>query len=225
MANSDKRQARETLGPDDVYADLDVLDELDDEIERVRARDEHRLCRLARKAGFFQVRFGNDEVLAMFKEAFRPGTRRRSTLARLEKRRETHYAGRQARDARRKALLGGFLVAQCRNNPEVHASLSPDIRKWLASHRSKSVSKGNVKAVEGFLGAPGHRGLAAPRGSSERARRERTHRLILLGAWVLARHEKSEELRELLTSELAGFLEQGRRAKRNRALLADVLGE
>ena len=48
------------------------------------------------------------------------------------------------------------------------------------------------------------------RDTSERAaqaRRERTHRLILLDALVLARCEKLEELRDLVASELAGFLE------------------
>ena len=31
--------------------------------------------------------------------------------------------------ARRKALLGGFVVAQCRHKPEVHAAMVPDIRE------------------------------------------------------------------------------------------------
>ena len=123
MASSAKGKNRGTLGPDDVYADLKVLDELDDEIERVRTREERRLIRLARKAGYFQFRFRNDEILAMFKEAFLSEPRRRSTLDRLEARREAHYAGHRARDARRKALLGGFLVAQCRHKPGVHARL------------------------------------------------------------------------------------------------------
>ncbi|MDE0697210.1 MAG: hypothetical protein OXH76_15425 [Boseongicola sp.] len=228
MASSLKGKNRKTLGPDDVHADLKVLDELDDEIERVRTRDECRLIRLARKAGYFQVRFRNDEVLAMFKEGAVSEPRRRSTLDRLEARREAHYAGRRARDARRKALLGGFLVAQCRHKPDVHAKLSEDIRKWLASHRSKSVGARNVEALEGFLSDPGHNGLMAPYGSSERAegaRRERTHRLILLGAWVLARREKLKELRDLVAAELARFLEQGQRVDRHKALLKDVLGK
>lgn len=136
--------------------------------------------------------------------------------------REAHYAGRRARDARRKALLGGFLVAQRRHKPDVHARLSPDIRKWLTSHRSKSVGEGNVKAVAGFRRDPEHRGLKAMRGGSERAeqaRRKRTHRLILLGTWVLVRREKLEELRGLMTSELPGLLEQGKMVECDKALL------
>ena len=223
MATNVKRQARETLGPDDAHPDLKILDELDDEIERVRTREECRLIRLARKAGYFQVRFRNDEIQAMFKEVSLSEPRRRSTLDRLETRREAHYAGRRARDARRKALLGGFLVAQCRHKPDVHATLSPDIRKWLASHRSKSVGARNVEALEKFFADPGYSGLTSPNDSSEKTRRERTHRLILLGAWVLARREGVKELRDLVAAELARFLEQGKRVERNKALLTDVL--
>lgn len=56
------------------------------------------------------------------------------------------------------------------------------------------------------------------------ARRERTHRLILLGAWVLARRKTLSELRDLVAAELARFLEQGQRVDRHEALLKDVLG-
>ena len=150
---------------------------------------------------------------------------RPSTLARLESRRDAHYAGRRARDARRKALLGGFMVAQCRHKPEVHARMVPEIRSWLGSHRSPTVGARNIEALEGFFGDPAHQGLTAPPTSSNKARRERTHRLILLGAWVLARRESVKELGDLVATELARFLEQGQRADRHKALLKDVLGK
>ena len=38
--------------------------------------------------------------------------------------------------------------------------------------------------------------------TAEQARRERAHRLNLLGTWVLARREKLEELRDLIASEI-----------------------
>ena len=58
-----------------------------------------------------------------------------------------------------------------------------------------------------------------------RARKERTHRLILLGAWVLARRERLKRLRDLVAEELARFLDQGRRAALDKALLKEVLGQ
>ncbi len=68
-------------------------------------------------------------------------------------------------------------------------------------------------------------GPDGPPASSRKARRERTHRLILLGAWVLARREVLEELRDLVMTELARFIEQGQRVDRHKALLKDLLGK
>lgn len=218
-------EERETLDPADVLGDLDDLDALDAEIARVREREVRRLVRMAAKAGYFHVRIRNEEFGRIFREAFMAEPRRPSTLARLESRRDAHYAGRRARDARRKALLGGFVVAQCRHKPEVHARMVPEIRTWLGSHRSPNVGARNIEALEGFFGDPAHKGLVATPTSSKKVRRERTHRLILLGAWVLARRESVKELGDLVAAELARFLEQGQRADRHKALLKDVLGK
>jgi len=211
-------------GVGDIPGDFDGLDALDDEIARVRAREERRLVERARRAGYFRVRIRNDEFDAIFRDAFMSEPRPRSTLDRLEARRRARHAGERARDVRRKALLGGFVVAQCRYRPGVHARLAPDIGEWLETHRSGSVAERNVAALEGFLADPGHRGTAVPAGDTARARRARTHRLILLGAWVLARRGSVGELSDLVAAELGRFLDQGRRAYRDRALLADVLG-
>lgn len=214
-----------TLDPADVLGDLETLDALDEEIARVRGREERRLIRLARKAGFFHVRMKNEEIAALFREPLLAEVRRPSTLARLEERRDKHYAGRRVRDARRKALLGGFVVAQCRHKPEVHAAMVPDIRGWLLSHRSENVGAKNVEALSGFLADAAHKGLSAPPASTKKARRERAHRMILLGAWVLARRKNLKELGDLVAAELARFLDQGQRADRHKALLKDVLGK
>ena len=137
MATEAMTKEREALDPADVLGDMESLDALDAEIARVREREERRLIRLARKAGFFHVRMKNEEIDALLREPLLAEARRPSTLARLEERRDSHYAGRRARDARRKALLGGFVVAQCRHKPAVHTAMVPDIREWLLSHRSE----------------------------------------------------------------------------------------
>ncbi len=214
----------EAIDPANALGDLESLDALDDEIARVRKREERRLIRLARKAGLFHVRMLNHELDDLFREPLLAEARRPSALARLETRRDAHYAGRRAKDARRKALLGGFVVAQCRHKPHFHAAMVPDIREWLLSHRSEKVGARNVEALSGFLADPAHKELSAPPTNSKKARRDRTHRLILLGAWVLARRKHLTELGELVAAELAGFLEQGQRVDRHKALLKDVLG-
>ncbi len=225
MATEDTAKERGAIDPANVLGDMESHDVLDAEIARVREREERRLLRLARKAGFFHVRMKNEEIEALFREPLLAEVRRPSTLARLEGRRDAHYAGRRARDHRRKALLGGFVVAQCRHKPDVHAAMVPDIRKWLLSHCSEKIGTRNVEALSGFFADPAHKGLSAPPANSKKARRERTQRLILLGAWVLARRKSLNELRDLVAAELVRFLEKGRRVDRHKALLKDVLGK
>ena len=225
MATSVLAKEREVLSPDDVLGDLETLDALDAEIERVQRREERRLISLARKAGLFQVRIKNGELVEIFTQAVTAKRLRPSKLARLETKRDTQYAGRQARDARRKALLGGFVVAHCLHKPELHAQLVPDIRTWLGTHRVKSIGARNIESLEGFFADPAHKSLATAPASSEKARRERTHRLVLLGAWVLARRKSLKELRDLVAAELARFLEQSQRVDRHKALLKDVFGK
>ena len=225
MATDAMAREREAIDPANVLGDMEILDALDAEIARVREREERRLIRLAWKAGFFHVRMTNEEIDALFREPLLAEVWRPSTLARLEGRRDAHYAGHRARDARRKALLGGFVVAQCRRKPDVHAAMVPDIRTWLLSHRSEKVGARNVEALSGFFADPAHKSLSAPPANSKEARRERTQRLILLGAWVLARRKTLDELRDLVAAELARFLEQGRRVDRHKELLKDLLGK
>ena len=216
-------EERETLDPAGVLDDRSV-EELDVEITRVREREERLALSRLHKAGYFGVRFTNGEFAELFPQAFLDQPRRPSTLSRLERRRDARYAGRRARDARRKALLGGFVVAQCRHKPEVHAAMAPDIREWMLTHRSAEVGEKNVAALAGFLADPADKGLSAPPRDSKKARKKRTHRLILLGAWVLARRESVTELEDLVAAELARFIEQGQRVGLHKALLKDMLG-
>ncbi len=126
MATDALPSEREVVDPANVLGDMETLNALDVEIAREREREEARLIRLARKAGFFHVRMENEEIDALFRKPLLAEVRRPSTLARLEGRRDAHYAGHRARDARRrKALLDGFVVAQCRHKPDVHASDGP----------------------------------------------------------------------------------------------------
>ena len=129
--------------------------------------------------------------------------------------------------ASRKALLGSFLVAQCRHKPDLHAALVPDVRDWIGTHPHESVAARNLDALATFFADPGHEHLAADPASteSEQARKLRTNRLILLGAWVLAHRDSHGKLPALVAEELAGFLAQGRQVRENRALLKDVLGK
>ncbi|MDE0208173.1 MAG: hypothetical protein OXP66_19330 [Candidatus Tectomicrobia bacterium] len=187
-------EERESLDPAGVLNDQESLQALDAEIARVREREERLALSRLDRAGYFGFRVTNGEFAETFPKAFLTETRRPSTLARLEGRRIAHYAGQRARDARRKALLGGFVVAQCRHKPEVHAAMVPDIRKWLMTHRNAAVGAKNVETLSGFFADAADKGLSGAPTNSKKARKERTHRLILLGAWVLARRGKLKGL-------------------------------
>ncbi|MDE0698594.1 MAG: hypothetical protein OXH76_22470 [Boseongicola sp.] len=219
------QEERERLDPAGVLDDQESLRALDAEIARVREREERLALSRLYRAGYFGFRVTNGEFAERFAKAFLTEARRPSTLARLEGRRVAHYAGQRARDARRKALLGGFLVAQCRHKPEVHAAMVPDIKEWMMTHRNTAVGAKNVETLSGFFADAADKGLSGPPTNSKKARKERTHRLILLGAWVLARRERLKRLRDLVAEELARFLDQGRRAALDKALLKEVLGQ
>ena len=51
-------------------------------------------------------------------------------------------------------LFRGFVLAQCRHKPEVHAAKDPEIREWLLSHHSEKVGTKNIEALSANSGIP-----------------------------------------------------------------------
>ncbi len=204
---------------------------LEAEVDRLRERDERRLIAAARKAGWFRVRQSAVRTEAMFRRAIEGDAPPPSTLLKLEGRLQAarSRAGKDARanDARRKALLGGFLVAQFRHRPDVLDALRPDIDAHIAGHPSAETATRNRDFMAGFLDLLRDGGKGSPDADTgitrEQVRRNRTRRLILLGAWCLDRRSALPRLDALVRDELGGFLDADRHAERKRALLADVL--
>ena len=210
------------------------LAEIETGIARVRAREEKRLIQAAEKAGFFRHRFSTGQTLTMFQAAIAALVPRKpSTLAKLEtdaaRLRQRMSKAARADDARRKALLGSFLVAQCRHKPELHATIAADLRAFLKDHADKTIADRNTRLLEGFLADPASGGVSTGdagtqgRDAAEGEHRDRAHRLILLGAWVLEQRNSRADLALLITEELGRFLDQEKHAARHKALLADVL--
>ena len=201
------------------------------EIDRLRERDERRLVAAARKAGWFRFRQPAARTEAMFRRAIESDAPPPSTLLKLEGRLQAarSRAGKDTRatDARRKALLGGFLVAQFRHKPDILDTLRPDIDAHIAGHPSAETAARNRGFMAGFLDLLRDGGKGSPDADTgitqEQARRNRTRRLILLGAWCLDRRGALPRLDALVREELGGFLDADRHAERRRALLADVL--
>ena len=153
---------------------------------------------------------------------------KRSTLAKMKDRKAQSAEKKRKDDARRKVLLGGFIVAQCRHKREFHAAIAADIRAFLKGHTSKSVAARNIQLLEGFLANPAAHG-AGPGQNDEnspamqRHHRERVHRLIILGAWVIERHKTRADLAQLIADELEPFLDQGKDAEHHKLLIRDML--
>ena len=214
--------------PDDRMAVLEAR------LARVRQRAETQLLRAAGQAGLFKFRFTIPALRQFLQTAMAQAPLPVSVLHKRQheidqiKSRRTKNA--RANDARRKAVLGAFMVAQFRHKPALHAELAPDLRAHLASHPRPEMAEANIAFMARVTGDPasaerpdeddtGPTGLA-----SEQARRNQARRMILAGAWVLDRRTELPAIETLLGTELANFLRQDRTPARNIALLQEVLG-
>ena len=205
------------------------------EITRVRAREEQRLIRAADKAGYFRFKLTNAQLDDMFKATIKRLRPNLSSLAREQNRKAKFATQQRKNDGRRKALLGSFLVAQCRHKPDLHAKITEDIRAFLSNHPTKTVADRNLDLLAGFLADPETQDLTPepeqeqeqdqtkPSLPGSEYRVARAHRLILLGTWVLDRRTERDDLAQLICEELARFLEQGAHPERHKELLGDVL--
>ena len=204
------------------------LAEIEAEMTRVRAREERKLITAADKAGYFGVRLSKDQLSDMFRDTIETLKPKPSTLAALENRKARVAGNKRKDDGRRKALLGSFLVAQCRHKPEFHAAIVADLRAFLKDHPSETVADRNLRLLEGFLADPAVHGtgpdtIDGNQTATQSQHRDRAHRLILLGAWVLEQRDTRTDLAQLIAEELEGFLEQGAHPDRHKDLLSGVL--
>ncbi len=202
---------------------------LEAEIARVRDREEQRLLVAARKAGYFRRRLTAPQLVEMFRDTIERASPPLSSFARLTDRlsgirKRAQKAGRTEK-ARRKVILGGFLVAQFRHKPDLFDGFRSDIEAHIAGHPSAATAARNSAFMEGFLDTlasgsapPGEAGI-----TREQARRDRTRRQIMLGAWALDRRAALPGLDALIRDELDGFLGTEQQPAQKRALLADVL--
>lgn len=146
-----KRKRRE-LKPNPPVAER--LASLGADIDRVRAREETRLIRIAREAGYFKRRIRTDTLRHLFAPCADTPSQL-SQLKRLEmkmtalKRKAT--AEERRLDARRKILLGSFLIAQFEHKPDLKAEMQPELDRFLDQHRDAKVAAGNKALLADFL--------------------------------------------------------------------------
>jgi len=212
------------------------MEELDLEIQRVELREEQRLINIARKEGYFRVRFRNDEIATMFRNAIHidalpaidfagaSTTRATSTLEILARKRARLEHGNRRGETRRKVLLGAFLTAQCRQSPAFHETCAADIRSWIAEAPDPATVGRNTAALAEWLRHPGTAIEDPGTRDPEDAHRAHNHRMILLGAWVMDRRDAIPELAERVGSHLRGFVDSDEKtAELNRKILGEWL--
>lgn len=128
---------------------------LEAEIARVREREEKRLVRVAKAAGYFDQKITTDQLSKLLKTLVKMNTRE-SQLKRLEDRmkvqrtKQSEFERKQ--DTRRKILLGAFLIAQIEHRPEEFTWVSGELRKFLDAHHDANVAARNKELMDEYLG-------------------------------------------------------------------------
>ena len=202
---------------------------------RLRQNAETQLLRAAEKAHLFEYMFTAPQLQQLLTEMVGQEQRPLSLLRRKKMELEQLKA-RKTKSARKdmgrtKALLGSFMVAQWRHKPALHAELAPDLRDHLGAHKRPEMAQANIEFMAGLLADPGWEETVETNPdafamgiSDQQLRRNRSRRMILIGAWVLDRRNDLAAIDTLVRNELAQFLEQDSAPERNIALLRDALG-
>ena len=125
-------------------------------LEAVRHREEARLIKLARAAGYFDRLALSKDVSKMFKAFLDDLPNKESQLKRIDKQvksMKTHQSKQDRKDdTRRKILLGSFLIAQFEHKPELLGSMQIEISKFLDLHKDKNVAAANKKLLAQWIG-------------------------------------------------------------------------
>ena len=202
---------------------------------RLRQNAETQLLRAAEKAHLFEYMFTAPQLQELLGELIGRQQRPLSLLQRSKMELEqlkTRKAKSQRKDMGRiKALLGSFMVAQWRHKPALHTELAPDLRDHLGAHKRPEMAQANIAFMAGLLADPGWEETVDTNPdafevgiSDQQLRRNRSRRMILIGAWVLDRRHDLPAIDALIRDELANFLKQDRAPERNIALLREALG-
>ncbi|MCY4203041.1 MAG: hypothetical protein OXD38_10605 [Aestuariivita sp.] len=100
---------------------------IDGRITQALQKAEVRFMKLADKAAWLKVHLPTRDLITGLEAvlAFEPYPA--STWSQLKQKRNRRAARSRGNDVRRKVLLGGFVVAQCRHKPDRHKTFAPDI--------------------------------------------------------------------------------------------------
>ncbi|MCY4288102.1 MAG: hypothetical protein OXC63_05880 [Aestuariivita sp.] len=204
-------------------SDANVSPSNDGRITQALQKSETRFMKLVEKAGWLKVHIPTRDIITGLTAvlAFEPYPA--STWSQLKQKRNRRAARSRGNDVRRKVLLGGFVVAQCRYKPDLHQAVASDIKDYLSEHPRPHIAERNIAALAGFLADPHDGGVSDKnQDTAPDQARARNHRQILLGTWVLARKDDNLAIAKLIEEELEGFLAESP-VKVSPAMFQDLL--
>ncbi|MCY4288611.1 MAG: hypothetical protein OXC63_08465 [Aestuariivita sp.] len=187
--------------------ELGELQRLEAEIARALSKAEKDFIFMTGEAGWFEVRILTADMMNGLEAILAMDSYPASQWDRLKQKRSRILAKTRSSGVRIKAILGGFVVAQCRHKPELHRRLAVDIRQYLGEHPYPKIAAKNLEILAGFLADPHDGGVSdANKETAPEDARARNHRQILLGTWLLARKDDDPSIARLIEEELEGFL-------------------
>lgn len=135
----------------------DRMAALEADVSRLRQRDEARVLRLAKRAGLFEHYWTLPELLAHlteFAEARSKGRASQLKLAedRMARARKSESEEERKLDARRKMLLGSFLLARFERFPLERERMQGEILRFLDTHKDEAVRARNKAILADILG-------------------------------------------------------------------------
>lgn len=135
----------------------DRMAALEADVRRLRERDEARVLRLAKRAGLFEHYWTLPELLAHlteFAEARRAGRASQLKLAedRMARVKKIESEEERKLDARRKILLGSFLLARFERFPLERDRMQGEILRFLDTHKDETVRARNKALLADILG-------------------------------------------------------------------------
>ena len=136
---------------------MNELTKIKSKVVQVRQREEARLIRVAKKSGLFAFKFTSQELETLFRNyAESKLPRKISQLAKLEIKmkvvRKAQSEQERRDDARRKILLGSFIIAQMEHKPVLKAELTPELVQFLELHKDPKAVERNKELLNDWIG-------------------------------------------------------------------------
>ena len=135
---------------------MGALEQMAVQRDKVRAREEARIINAAKKLGIFDWRITTAELEHMFTNGLIAcDPQKQSQLSRLEtdmvKTKQKISEEERRLDARRKILLGSFIIAQMEHKPVLKADLIPELVQFLELHKDPKAVERNKDLLKDWL--------------------------------------------------------------------------